>query len=187
MRSPLLFLLLGAIGTAQQLDWSTLDKLASRAAESSLITLDEDKLKLASRFLSGQDLTQDLTKSVISGLKGIYVRTFEFDRPNGFTAADLEPIRRQLTAPGWSSIVSVKERDESSEIWLHSKNGAVAGLAIIAAEREELAVVNIVGPVDLNSLAKLAGNFGIPKDFLGGDRKKPAAPSKSKKEEEDED
>jgi hypothetical protein len=185
MRSPLLFFLLGTIGTAQQLDLSSLDRLASRATESSLITLDEDKLKLASRFLSGQDLTQDLTKNVIQGLKGIYVRTFEFDRPNAFTAADLEPIRKQLTAPGWSSIISVKERDESSEIWLHSKNGALSGLAIIAAEREELAVVNIVGPVDLNSLAKLAGNFGIPKDFLGGNRKKPSASTKSKKEEEE--
>jgi hypothetical protein len=38
----------------------------------------------------------------------------------------------------------------------------VLGLAVLSAEPKELTVVNIVGPVDLEKLAKLEGNLGIP-------------------------
>jgi hypothetical protein len=38
----------------------------------------------------------------------------------------------------------------------------VNGLAVLASDVKELAVVNIVGPVDLDKLAKLEGQFGIP-------------------------
>jgi hypothetical protein len=37
-------------------------------------------------------------------------------------------------------------------------------VAIIAADRKELTVVHIDGPIDLDGLAKLSGNFGIPDD-----------------------
>ena len=163
---------------AQQLDLTSLDRLASRSKESANVTLDESKLKLASMFLSAEDASQKQARDLVSGLKGIYVRTFEFDKPGEYTQAELEPIRRQLTTPGWSSIVNVKGRDESAEVWLHSKGQELAGLAIIAAESNELVVVNIVGPLDIASLASLSGSFGIPRlpDVMGG--KKLAAPAK---------
>jgi hypothetical protein len=40
---------------------------------------------------------------------------------------------------------------------------AVQGLAILAAEPKELTVVNIVGPIDIEKISALEGNFGIPK------------------------
>jgi hypothetical protein len=33
---------------------------------------------------------------------------------------------------------------------------------VLSAEPKELTIVNIVGPVDLQKLAKLEGNLGIP-------------------------
>ena len=36
------------------------------------------------------------------------------------------------------------------------------GLAVIATDDREFTVVNIVGPVDLDKLAKLEGQFGVP-------------------------
>ena len=173
-----LLVLIAAAASAQQLDLSSLDHLASRSRESANVTLDESKLKLASMFLSSEDAGQKQAKDLVTGLKGVYVRTFEFDKAGEYTAADLEPVRRQLTAPGWASIVNVKGREESAEVWLHSKGEALGGMAIIAAEANELVVVNIVGPLDIGSLAKLSGSFGIPNlNMIGGD-KKPAAPAK---------
>ncbi len=40
---------------------------------------------------------------------------------------------------------------------------AITGLVIIAAEPRELTIVNLVGPIDLDRLAGLQGQFGIPK------------------------
>ena len=42
------------------------------------------------------------------------------------------------------------------------KGSEVGGLTILAFGPKELAVVNIVGPVDLAKLSKLEGSFGIP-------------------------
>lgn len=177
----LLLLAAGAAAPAQQLDLSSLDRLASKSRESANVTLDESKLKLASMFLSPEDASQKQARDLVAGLKGVYVRTFEFEKTGEYTQADLDPIRRQLTAPGWSSIVSVKGREETAEVWLHSKGGALGGIAIIAAEGNELAVVNIVGPLDIASLAKLSGSFGIPKLPSTIGEKKPSAPSAAPK------
>jgi len=190
----MLFIVSG-IACAQQLDLSTLEKLSSKASESSTVTLDSAKLKLASQFLSSDNAQQDKAKGLISGLRGIFVRTFEFDKEGAYSSADLEPIRKQLTAPGWSNIINVKDRDETAEVWFFSKGDVLDGLAVIAGESKELAIVNIVGPIDINALSKLGGSFGIPKidsNVLGVDQKattkpkpqpKPAAPKKDEDEE----
>lgn len=175
-----LIALVAAAASAQQLDLSSLDRLGSRARESANVTLDESKLKLASMFLSAEDGEQKQAKALVSGLKGVYVRTFEFDKPGEYSQADLDPIRRQLSSPGWSSIVNVKGRDESAEVWLHSKGEALGGMAIIASESNELVVVNIVGPLDIASLAKLSGSFGIPKIGVLGEKKPAPSPAPAK-------
>jgi hypothetical protein len=191
MRTLCVFLLAGA-ACAQQLDLSSLDALSAKAKESSTVTLDGAKLKLASQFLSSGDDSQQKAKGIIAGLRGVFVRTFEFDGNGAYSAADLEPVRKQLAAPGWSNIVSVKERNESAEVWLFSKGDVLDGITIIAAEPKEVAVVNIVGPVDINSLSKLSGSFGIPN--IGAELvRKPqpkaptAKPQPQKREEDDDD
>jgi hypothetical protein len=188
----LLVFLLASAAYAQQLDLSSLEKLANKAKESTSVNFDAAKLKFASQFLSSEDESQQKAKSLISGLRGIFVRAFEFDGDGGASSADLEPVRKQLAAPGWSNIVSVKERNESAEVWLFSKGDVVDGIAVIAVEPGEVAVVNIVGPVDINALRKLSGSFGIPDidpDLIRKAQPKPAPPkpgAKPKRENDDE-
>jgi hypothetical protein len=169
-----------ALATAmsgQQLDLSLLDKLAARAKSSVNVTMDEDKLKFASGFLSNDDPKQSTAKSMVGGLKAINVRVFEFESPGQFSVSDLDAVRKQLQSPGWSKMIDVKDRDESAEIYMFSKGKELGGITIIASEKKELAVVNIVGPVDLKTLGSLAGKFGIPKD-LGISIPKPSGPPK---------
>jgi hypothetical protein len=74
-------------------------------------------------------------------------------------------VRSQLKAPEWSRIVGVKSSGESEniEVWVRNENGKVSGVAILASEPRQLTVVNLVGNIDLDSLADLGGHFGIPK------------------------
>jgi len=146
------------------------------------VTLDEDKLKFASAFLSTDEPNQSAAKGVVQGLKAINVRVFEFDKPGEVSSSDLDGIRKQLKDPGWSKVIEAKERDESVEIYMFGKNKDLTALIIIAAEPKELAVVNIVGPVDLKTLGGLAGKFGIPKDLLDHTTPKPP-PSRPKRDE----
>jgi hypothetical protein len=172
-----LFAVAAGCASAQQLDLSVLDKLAPRASEHALVTLDQDKLRLAAGFLGGNDPDQKKTKELLSAMKGVYVRTFEFDKDNAYNGADLDPIRKQLNTPAWAKIVDVKSRGESTEVYLFSKDNQYGGLAVLAAEPREIAVVNIVGPVDLATLTELGGKFGIP--AIGSTKKATTPPART--------
>lgn len=158
-----------------RLDISHLDKLAARAAETVDVTLDEKLLQLASRFINSNNPQEANVKELIAGLKGVYVRVFEFEKPGEYAPADLEAIRAQLRAPGWTRIVGVISRREGQNVDVHLRlqGNDVIGLAIIASEPKELTLVNIVGPIDLEKLSRLQGQFGIPKlDLEQGGREK---------------
>ncbi len=102
---------------------------------------------------------------MIAGLRGIYVRHYEFDAEGAYAESDIAPIHAQLSGAGWSRIVEVHSRREgvkNVEVYLATTGSRVDGLVVIAAEPKQLTVVNIVGPVDLEKLRKLEGNFGVP-------------------------
>jgi hypothetical protein len=152
----------------QRLDLSSLDRFAAKASETANVELDAEKLGLVSKFLSADSAQDQKTKDLVSNLKGVFVRTFEFEQPGAYALTDLDPIRQQLQAPGWQKIVEVKEKTESAEVYFFSENKQLGGIAVIAAEPKEIAVVNIVGPIDINALGGLSGTLGIPASVLGG-------------------
>lgn len=152
-----------------RLKLAQLEKLSAKAVEVNSVTLDGDMLQLAAKFLDldKDDPESEQVKSLIKNLKGIYVKSFEFDQPNQYSASDVEDIRSQLAAPGWSKIVESRDKraNENDEIYvMKDSHNNVAGVAIVVAEPKELTVVNIVGPVDLDKLSALGGKFGIPGD-----------------------
>ena len=162
-RWPIAFLLLAGVAAAQQVRWNY-DKLAARASETVDVSLDGGLLKLATNFLSDDDKDQAKVKKLVAGLKGIYVKSFEFKNPGEYTAADLESFRAALHAPDWQRIVGVHSHEdgETVEVYIKSEGKNVAGMAIIASEPKELTLVNLVGSIDLDSLSELGGQFGIP-------------------------
>ena len=141
-----------------------LEKLAERASESVDITLDASMLQLASGFLSKSDPDEVQVKKLVSKLKGVYVRSFEFDKPGQYSMSDLEAIRSQLKSPVWSRIVGVRSmKGENSEIYLKKDGEQVAGIVVLDAEPKELTIVHIDGPINPEELSELGGHMGIPK------------------------
>jgi hypothetical protein len=145
-----------------------LDKLAAHAKESVDVTLDASMLDLASRFLSKEDPEQRQVKQLVSKLKGIYVRSFEFDKEGQYSLSDVQGIRLQLKSPIWSRIVGVQSTaGENAEIYLKKDGNTIGGLVVIAAEPRELTIVHIDGPIDPEQLSQLGGHMGIPKMSIG--------------------
>jgi hypothetical protein len=140
-----------------------LERLAARATESVDVNLDASMLQLASKFLSKDDADEVRVKNLVSKLKGVYVRSFEFDKEGQYSMSDVESIRSQLKSPTWSRIVAVKGKGENSEVYLNKQGNEIGGLVVIAAEPKELTVVHIDGPIDPEDLAQLQGHMGIPK------------------------
>lgn len=140
-----------------------LDALAAKASQTVDVNIDEKLIRLTAKFLSDKDTGEAKVKELVNGLKGIYVRSFQFETEGQFSSADLEGIRTQLRNPGWNKIVNVFSRKEGTvEVYLMQTASSVGGLALLFSDPKEITVVNIVGPVDLEKLTQLEGQFGIP-------------------------
>ncbi|HEX7296400.1 MAG TPA: DUF4252 domain-containing protein [Pyrinomonadaceae bacterium] len=153
-----------------RLQLGSLDHLAAKANQTVDVSVDERLMKMAAKLLSDKDADERNVKKLVEGLKGIYVKSFEFDTEGQYTAADLATIRTQLSGPGWTRLVNVTSRKEGNlEVYLLFNGDAVGGLAVLHSDLKEFTVVNIVGPVDLDKLASLEGQFGVPE--LGLEKK----------------
>jgi uncharacterized protein DUF4252 len=179
----LVCLALPAFGQNARLELKNLEKLSNKASEVNDITLDGAMLELAWKFIQADgDPEAAQLKDILKGLKGIYVKNFEFDGPNQYSQADVDAIRAQLAAPGWQRIVESRslKAKEHDEIYIMKQGDAITGLAILVAEATELTVVNIVGPIDINKLATLEGHFGIPSEENGHAKHKSKAKGQEK-------
>jgi hypothetical protein len=141
------------------------EKLSATAKETVEVNMDGPMLHWASKFLSAEDPEERKAAKLVENLHGIYVRSFEFDKEGAYSSADVESLRSQFHSPVWSRVVGVRsQRDgDNVDVFFKLENEKMAGIVIIAAERKELTFVNIVGPIEVDQLADLGGEFGIPK------------------------
>ena len=154
--------------------------LADKASEMVTVTMDPKLLGIACRFLNSEDPEQASAKQICTSLTGIYVRKYTFDTDYAYPKSDIDGVRKQLSAPGWSQIVGAISKKEQTvvDVYLLIDGDQVKSLAIIASEPREFAIVNIVGSIDLEKLHELEGNFGVPNlEIETG--KKPAATVKA--------
>jgi hypothetical protein len=172
--AALLVVASAAVTSAQdsRLQLSGLDHLAAKASQTVDVNLDERLMRLASKVFSDQEADEREIKKLVAGIKGIYVKSFEFESDNQYTPADMDTIRTQLRGPNWTRLVNVtSKKDGNLEVYLLMNGEQIGGLAVLASDVRELTIVNIVGPVDLDKLAKLEGQFGVPD--LGIEANKP--------------
>ena len=153
----------GALAQGARLQLGQLDHLAGQAAETVNITIDPAMLKIASGVL-GTQRQNDAVVAMLDDIQGIYIRSFEFEKENAYTQADVEAVRTQLEAPGWSRLIDVDSRQVAERLQIYSwREGTQSGgLALLVAEPKELTVINIVGAIDLSKLGALQDLLGIP-------------------------
>ncbi len=168
MKQSILFLALaGAVWAApQDIRFpASFEKLAEKAEEAVNINLDADMLGLAANFLSDGKADQKQVKEIVKGLKGIYIRSFEFARAGQYSMDVVEEIEEQLKPPEWVPVISVQSKKrggDNARIYFRRENGKISGITIVSAEPKQLTVVHIIGLLEPGDLAKLGGNFGIP-------------------------
>lgn len=158
----LLFTLAIAVPAAAQKINLDFPGLADRAEEVVDITVDANMLRLAARFLSGDDREERAVREIISGLRGIYVRSYTFEKDGEYDRGIPDRVKAQLGAT-WKPLVTVRSKKrENVNVLADMRGENVVGLVVIAAEPRELTIVNIDGPIDIDRLADLEGHFGIP-------------------------
>ena len=171
VRSLALAVVLAGVLWGQQFKFN-LDHLEGKASDRVDVSLNSNMLQFAAKFLNTKDPEEAKVKQLINGMDGIYIRSFEFKKEGAYSQADLEQVRNQLKAPEWSRIFGIKNSDEGEniEVWVRNAGGKVAGIAILSSDPKQLTVANLVGNIDIDSLAALGGHFGLPK--MDGTKKK---------------
>jgi hypothetical protein len=155
--------------------------LTDKASESVNVTLGPELLGLAARFLNSDAPEEAAAKKLVTSLTGIYVRNYTFDTDYAYPKADIDGVRRQLSAPGWTRMVETRSRKENTDVdvYMLVENGRAQGLAIIASEPREFTIVNIVGNIDLEQLHDLQ-KMGVPDLQLETGKAPAAKPSPAK-------
>jgi Domain of unknown function (DUF4252) len=154
-----------AADTSGRLKLPDLRALEARASETVEVTLDAALLGMAGRFLDAKNPAEADVKEIVNGLQGVYVRSYTFDEPVAPAQSDIDMVRSQLTAPGWSRIVGARSlKDKTNvEVYILIAGQKAMGLAVLAIEPREFTIVNIVGAIDLERLHRLEGQLGVPK------------------------
>ena len=164
-------------GQDARLQLGNLDKLSEKAARVTDVTLDGSLLEFAVKIIEkAEEGDEDVAqlKSIVKNLKGIYIKSFEFDEASQYSKADVEAIRSQLTSPRWTKIVQSidKRHNEHDEIYLLKVGERVGGVVILVAEAKELTVVNIVGDVPVDKIASLERHFAPGEKEPGKNKQK---------------
>src|SRR3954467_7311157 len=108
----LLFLVMATAALSAQaqnvrLQLDNLKPLESKAASSVDVSLDGAMLRFVISLLNVKDPKQAQIKDAISGIKGVYVKAFEFDKEGAYEMSDVDSVRAQVRASGWSKMVGV--------------------------------------------------------------------------------
>lgn len=164
--ASILLCCVAAQGQDARLRTETLNKLEQKSVKTIDVSVDGALLQLASKFLSSAKPDEARVKELIAGLRGVYVKRYEFENIGEYVEGDVTSIRSQLTSPAWSRMVTVRSKNPASEnvdVYTMLQGDKVNGMAVIVAEAKALTVVNIVGPIDIEKLVSLGGQMGIPK------------------------
>jgi len=141
-----------------------LDSLANKASETVDVKLDEHLMQLTAKFFVSKDPDDAEIRDLIKGVKGIYVKSFTFEKEGEYSPAEIDSVMSQLRGGAWSKIIGVtsKKDGDNVEVYLNTAGDQINGLAVLSIEPKEFTVVNIVGPINLEKLVQLEGQFGVP-------------------------
>ncbi|MEZ5346653.1 MAG: DUF4252 domain-containing protein [Pyrinomonadaceae bacterium] len=171
----LLTIFVSAIGASAQdarLRFDNLASLEKNASEVVEVNVDGKLLQLAKRvLLKVKDQDAQKIGKAIEGLEGVYVRSFNFDSENDYNIADVDSVRSQLSSPGWEKLARVRSKKDNQKIdvYMMFRGQDISGLAVILSEKKQIALINVIGPIDIDTLVELSGKMNIPEISISKD------------------
>lgn len=145
-----------ACSQSPELKLPSLGDLKGHATESVDITLGAFPLHFAASLMDDRDGDSAEVRKALKAVKSVQIRSFRFDTGFACSQADLGALRSQLSQPGWSRLVEAHKRNrEDVDVYVALEDQVIRGIAIVACQPREFTIINIVGTVDLDQLARL--------------------------------
>ena len=157
-----------------RLHFEKLSSLETKARDVVEVNVEGKILDLAKRVLAKMN-DQDTKKvaQAISGLQAIYVRVFNFEHDNEYNMADVDQIRSQLQSPGWEKLANTrsKRNNQRVDVYTMFEGDKMSGVGVVLSEDKSIAIINVIGTIDIELLAELSGKLNIPRFDIEVDKK----------------
>lgn len=168
IRTALALLVLTVIAVAQAqdtegeaaLEFATLEDKADEVVK---VNLWGRPLEHAKKLLGLRKNVTDSVRGFMNGLTAVYRRTYRF-RGKDANKDDVEPVHRQLAKDGWVPLIETEDRQkpESLSVYSYSRDDEVAGMTVVSRGPDEITVLKIMGPMDLEALSAIGTGLGMP-------------------------
>jgi len=144
-------------GAKVHMDLQQLEENADEVVE---VNLEGESLEQGSKLLAIRQGVSSSVKGLLSGLKGIYRRTYRFGLGKSYETSTVAEFEQKMAGGGWSSVLNVEDKKKNESVAIYSyrktENGD-AGVTVVSRDSSEVTVVNIVGDVDIEALVE----FGV--------------------------
>ena len=168
IRTALALLVLAVIATAgaqdvegeAALEFATLEDKADEVVK---VNLWGRPLEHAKKLLGLRKNVTDSVRGFMTGLTAVYRRTYRF-RGKDASKDDVEPVHRHLAEEGWVPLIETENRQkpESLSVYSYSRDDQVAGMTVVSRGPDEITVLKIMGPMDLEALSAIGSGLGMP-------------------------
>jgi hypothetical protein len=158
-----------------RLHFERLNGLESKARDVVEVNVEGKILDLAKRVLAKQnDADAKKVSQAISGLQAIYVRAYNFEKEGEYDVSDVDQIRTQLMAPGWEKLANVrsKKNDQKVDVYTMFTGKDMSGVAVVVSSTKSVALINVIGPIDIDLLTELSGKMNIPRFDIENEKPK---------------
>jgi hypothetical protein len=125
------------------------------------VYLEEHLLKMVAKTTKADEPE---ISNLINGLKLVKVNQFKVLPKNEPRLMErIEKIENELQSNNWMRIVKAKEKGGSVNVYIKSTPAdKICGLVVIYFEKKEVAFINIVGDINLETIGGLSEKFNIP-------------------------
>ena len=164
-----------AFGQNARLQFDQLNGLETKAKDVVEVNVEGNILNLAKRVLAKQeDADAKKVSQAISGLQAIYVRAYNFEKEGEYDVSDVDQIRAQLQSPGWEKLANVrsKKNDQKVDVYTMFTGKDMSGVAVIVSSTKSVALINVIGPIDIDLLTELSGKMNIPRFDIENEKPK---------------
>ena len=164
-----------AFGQDARLQFERLNLLEEKAKDVVEVNVEGKILDLAKRVLAKQaDADAKKVSQAISGLQAIYVRAYNFEKEGEYDVSDVDQIRAQLQSPGWEKLANVrsKKNDQKVDVYTMFTGKDMSGVAVIVSSTKSVALINVIGPIDIDLLTELSGKMNIPRFDIENEKPK---------------
>src|SRR3984885_15666959 len=112
---------------------------------------------MAGSFIDEKDTGIVATKQLLSGIKSIEIRSYQFATDFSYSSADIDGVRSQLVGPGWNQLMQVHHRDKSEDVDMYVliENNVTKGFALIASQPREFTIINIGSSINVDDFPTL--------------------------------